>query len=278
MPAPKNRHPSLLFFPLILLRSFAFPQSVSTCLALPLTTRLRVTNRILTTTITPDAPIMLSGRGESEVSTQTLGLRGTRPMAIPTPPNAPSENGQDMEFWWNDLCNTHHKGRCPPFELVTFTLSPSPVSHPTSPPCTALTQAARACAGPRGAGTWSRPRACARAGGQLTRLRALLLQRGMGFLTPASACPLPVPLQTRKWPPPGDAHALRHTHTAAVTPAGPDPDADPERGVAVFYPSHATALAAARRLGMEDAKIMVSSNATKLEAWMLGKSFEGEDD
>jgi hypothetical protein len=114
---------------------------------------------------------------------------------------------------------------------------------------------------------------------------------------------------------PGDARALRHTHTAAVTPAGPDPDADPEephpsvlvtpgpaaanpvpaaanpvparvprvvqygiRGVAVFYPSHATALAAARRLGMEDAKIMVSSNATKLEAWMLGKSFEGEDD
>jgi hypothetical protein len=107
---------------------------------------------------------------------------------------------------------------------------------------------------------------------------------------------------------PGDAHTLPHTHTAAVTPAGPDPDADPEeprpsvlvtpgpatanpvptrvpcvvqygiRGVAMFYPSHAMALAATFRLGMEDAKIMVSSNAAKLEAWMLGKSFEGEDD
>jgi hypothetical protein len=46
----------------------------------------------------------------------------------------------------------------------------------------------------------------------------------------------------------------------------------------VFYPSHAAALAAAGRLGMEHPKIMVSSNAAKLKAWMLGKSFVGEDD
>ncbi|KAJ7789995.1 hypothetical protein B0H13DRAFT_1936320 [Mycena leptocephala] len=48
-------------------------------------------------------------------------------------------------------------------------------------------------------------------------------------------------------------------------------------GVTVFYNSHADALAAAGRLGMPDAKIMVSDNPDKLEAWMLGKPFRGED-
>ncbi|KAJ7891187.1 hypothetical protein B0H14DRAFT_2560783 [Mycena olivaceomarginata] len=39
-----------------------------------------------------------------------------------------------------------------------------------------------------------------------------------------------------------------------------------------------SAQAAAGRLGMSDAKIMVSENAEKLQAWMLGERFFGEDD
>jgi hypothetical protein len=35
---------------------------------------------------------------------------------------------------------------------------------------------------------------------------------------------------------------------------------------------------AAGRLGMPAAKIMVSENTEKLQAWMLGEPFLGEDD
>jgi hypothetical protein len=47
--------------------------------------------------------------------------------------------------------------------------------------------------------------------------------------------------------------------------------------VAVFYHSHAAALAAAHSLNRPTAKIMVSDNIEKLEAWMFGKPFVGED-
>ncbi|KAJ7784791.1 hypothetical protein B0H14DRAFT_3506994 [Mycena olivaceomarginata] len=272
----------------------------------------------------------------------------------------------DMEFWWNDLCNTHHKGLCLPFELVTFMLSPSPVSHPTSPPCTAPTQVlapARALVGlalgpapvpvpvpapvPAAADAPAHPPAPAGNGFLDAGIRVYPMPAALPFAAsrpssslssssssastvkkeedvttpklrlnvPPCVSPLthvqltPTPTRyARDMATPGDARALPHTHTAVVTPAGPDPDADPEeprpsvlampgpaapnpvpahvprvvqygiRGVAVFYLSHATALAVARHLGMEDTKIMVSSNAAKLEAWMLGKSFEGEDD
>ncbi|KAJ7795047.1 hypothetical protein B0H14DRAFT_3496439 [Mycena olivaceomarginata] len=49
-------------------------------------------------------------------------------------------------------------------------------------------------------------------------------------------------------------------------------------GVAVFYHSHAAVLAAARSLNRPTAKIMVSDNIEKLEAWMFGKPFVGEDE
>ncbi|KAJ7850848.1 hypothetical protein B0H13DRAFT_2360508 [Mycena leptocephala] len=47
--------------------------------------------------------------------------------------------------------------------------------------------------------------------------------------------------------------------------------------VAVFYNSFAAARAAAVTLELPDAKIMVSDNPEKLEAWMTGKPFVGED-
>ncbi|KAJ7736631.1 hypothetical protein B0H16DRAFT_1730678 [Mycena metata] len=48
------------------------------------------------------------------------------------------------------------------------------------------------------------------------------------------------------------------------------------RGVSVFYPSNESARAAALSLGIEP-KIMMSENVEKLEAWMSGETFLGED-
>ncbi|KAJ6631804.1 hypothetical protein B0H10DRAFT_2206220 [Mycena sp. CBHHK59/15] len=50
------------------------------------------------------------------------------------------------------------------------------------------------------------------------------------------------------------------------------------RGVAMFYPSHDAAKTAATKLGLVNAKIMVSDNPDKLEAWMTNQPFVGEDD
>jgi hypothetical protein len=44
-------------------------------------------------------------------------------------------------------------------------------------------------------------------------------------------------------------------------------------GIAVFYNTYA----AASSLDLPDARIMVSDNADKLEAWMTGKPFVGEE-
>ncbi|KAJ7619949.1 hypothetical protein DFH06DRAFT_1341782 [Mycena polygramma] len=69
----------------------------------------------------------------------------------------------------------------------------------------------------------------------------------------------------------------------APAPRAPSPRAEPAvrqygiRGVAVFYSSFAAAKAAAKKLGLPDSKIMVSSNVEKLEAWMTGEPFLGED-
>ncbi|KAJ7719859.1 hypothetical protein B0H14DRAFT_3521128 [Mycena olivaceomarginata] len=64
---------------------------------------------------------------------------------------------------------------------------------------------------------------------------------------------------------------------APATPA-PAPRQYAIRGVAVFYHSHGAALVAARSLNRPTAKIMVSDNIEKLEAWMFGKPFVGEDE
>ncbi|KAJ6621291.1 hypothetical protein B0H10DRAFT_2215224 [Mycena sp. CBHHK59/15] len=50
------------------------------------------------------------------------------------------------------------------------------------------------------------------------------------------------------------------------------------RGVSMFYPTYHAAYAAAMSLGIAEPKIMVSRNIAKLEAWILGLPFEGEDD
>jgi hypothetical protein len=73
-----------------------------------------------------------------------------------------------------------------------------------------------------------------------------------------------------------------------VTPAPADVAADMAaeraphyygiRGVSVFYHTHAAAMAAASSLQLAEPQIMVSRNVEKLERWMLGEPFEGEDE
>jgi hypothetical protein len=69
----------------------------------------------------------------------------------------------------------------------------------------------------------------------------------------------------------------------APAPVPPAPPAAPVvqygiRGVSVFYSSHAAALGAATRLVLDNPRIMMTSNIEKLESWMRGDPFVGEDD
>jgi hypothetical protein len=65
---------------------------------------------------------------------------------------------------------------------------------------------------------------------------------------------------------------------AAPAADAPAPTMYGIRGVAVMYPTHSAALAAARLLNLAEPKIMVTSNASKLEAWITMKKFVGEDE
>ncbi|KAJ7179969.1 hypothetical protein C8R43DRAFT_941707 [Mycena crocata] len=49
------------------------------------------------------------------------------------------------------------------------------------------------------------------------------------------------------------------------------------RRVGIFYSSRESAYAAARSLGLEGSKIMVTDNLEKLEAWITGRPFVGDD-
>ncbi|KAJ7302848.1 hypothetical protein DFH08DRAFT_977557 [Mycena albidolilacea] len=66
--------------------------------------------------------------------------------------------------------------------------------------------------------------------------------------------------------------------TAAPAADAPAPAMYGIRGVAVMYPTHSAALPAARRLNLVEPKIMATSNASKLEAWITMKKFVGEDE
>ncbi|KAJ7900470.1 hypothetical protein B0H13DRAFT_2336575 [Mycena leptocephala] len=84
----------------------------------------------------------------------------------------------------------------------------------------------------------------------------------------AANAPLPSILVT---PGPAAAAPPPPAATAHITQYG-------IRGVGVFYDSYASARAAAQRLGLSGAKIMVTDNAEKLEAWITGQPFIGEDE
>ncbi|KAF8137812.1 hypothetical protein K438DRAFT_1996669 [Mycena galopus ATCC 62051] len=45
---------------------------------------------------------------------------------------------RELEHWWREKCVEEHKGHCPPFETVTFTLNPPYSTHPSSQPCTRI--------------------------------------------------------------------------------------------------------------------------------------------
>ncbi|KAF8171719.1 hypothetical protein K438DRAFT_1773021 [Mycena galopus ATCC 62051] len=48
---------------------------------------------------------------------------------------------RELEHWWVEKCVAEHKGRCPPFELLTFSLDPPYSTHPSSSPCTRISTA-----------------------------------------------------------------------------------------------------------------------------------------
>ncbi|KAF8157580.1 hypothetical protein K438DRAFT_1777216 [Mycena galopus ATCC 62051] len=48
---------------------------------------------------------------------------------------------RELEHWWGEKCVAEHKGRCPPFESVTFSLDPPYSTHPSSSPCTCISTA-----------------------------------------------------------------------------------------------------------------------------------------
>ncbi|KAF8126857.1 hypothetical protein K438DRAFT_2001198 [Mycena galopus ATCC 62051] len=45
---------------------------------------------------------------------------------------------RELEHWWREKCVEEHKGHCPPFETVTFTLNPPYSTLPSSQPCTRI--------------------------------------------------------------------------------------------------------------------------------------------
>ncbi|KAJ6631639.1 hypothetical protein B0H10DRAFT_2207262 [Mycena sp. CBHHK59/15] len=86
-----------------------------------------------------------------------------------------------------------------------------------------------------------------------------------------------VPDNSPATPPPGPVTPGPAPVTPART-ARPSVHSYGIRGVAVFYPSHDAAKTAATKLGLVNAKIMVSDNPDKLEAWMTNQPFVREDD
>ncbi|KAJ6458080.1 hypothetical protein C8R47DRAFT_1227221 [Mycena vitilis] len=272
----------------------------------------------------------------------------------------------ELRAWWTMMCNAHHGAGCPPFEPRTFSLHVSPVTHPSSQPCTravpAASSSAAAASSSAPTASSSAPAASSSAAVHVpafptaapspfnasssssTSTSSWRTTTTAASPTPKKEEPAspamprsPVPRVTPntriQLTPAGVARgntlvsvaqraedaadradaaiarltgsvSLLATPTAAANaamatvmvtprpetasalapgPRPPSPRADPPvrqygiRGVAVFYSSFAAAKAAAKKLGLPDSKIMVSSNVDKLEAWMTGEPFLGED-
>ncbi|KAJ7880720.1 hypothetical protein B0H14DRAFT_2566121 [Mycena olivaceomarginata] len=246
----------------------------------------------------------------------------------------------EAERLWADLCATEHRGGCPAFEPVTFTLDPPANTHPSSVPCTipilglpprvvlptqeptsrvlpmpagspftstvsgslTLSGSSASLGSSTSSGTASfiSPAALERPAARYTphsgaahtdqpglRQRPQLLNaKGTTRRNPPPQRPLVLPsrLSTRRpvllprslAPPSSSPLVATDANTALIAAVPATPGACPI--VAVFYHSHAAALAAAHSLNRPTAKIMVSDNIEKLEAWMFGKPFVGEDE
>ncbi|KAJ7366605.1 hypothetical protein DFH08DRAFT_797545 [Mycena albidolilacea] len=216
----------------------------------------------------------------------------------------------ELEQWWRVQCSAHHPGACPEFEAVNFTLDPPSNTHPSTPACnrapaapvdscTAMFAPVRAAEDPT---IRVRPMA---AGSPFAASPQPKREEGEASLKREDTEPslhLNVPprvhaLTRVQLTPTGHARgtalvAARTTHQASppppasvrpsvlVTPAPANFAAErgPRyygiRGVSVFYHTHA---AAATSLQLTEPHIMVSRNVEKLERWMFGEPFEGED-
>ncbi|KAJ7019262.1 hypothetical protein C8F04DRAFT_1197911 [Mycena alexandri] len=291
----------------------------------------------------------------------------------------------EMEFWWGLKCQELHTHGCPPFETVTFTLTPHPVLQPGPSPCTRrfpriaavptiphyFPPAAPAApvAGPSSvaapalvvpaaapspfnspgpststsrvipisssadelsssASSASSLSASSTSGvkkeeaaspivgspsiGRVldpsTRIHLtpagrahgeFLVARNSQLATPTratnapgepaspsstSAPASPSPPASRAPTSAADFPSVLITPNNAAAPApAPEPTPGPApriygvRGVGVFYDTFGSARRAARRLRLADSKIMVSTDPAKIEAWITGQPFNGED-
>ncbi|KAJ6511746.1 hypothetical protein DFH09DRAFT_1333634 [Mycena vulgaris] len=99
-----------------------------------------------------------------------------------------------------------------------------------------------------------------------------------GFIVSVVAMPAAAAAPPVAGPTAAAAHSLLATPAAG---AGPAPAAVVRqygvRGVGIFYDTWESVHTAAKKLGMDNSKIMVTENHDKLEAWILGKPFVGED-
>jgi hypothetical protein len=219
----------------------------------------------------------------------------------------------ELEQWWRVQCSAHHQGACPEFEAVNFTLDPPSNTHPSTPACnrapaapvdscTAMFAPVRAAEDPT---IRVRPMA---AGSPFAASPQPKREEGEASLKREDTEPslhLNVPPRVHalthvQLTPTGHARgtalvAARATHQASppppasvrpsvlVTPAPANSAAErgPRyygiRGVSVFYHTHVAAAAAATSLQLTEPHIMVSRNVEKLERWMFGEPFEGED-
>ncbi|KAJ7896112.1 hypothetical protein B0H14DRAFT_2558530 [Mycena olivaceomarginata] len=262
----------------------------------------------------------------------------------------------EAERLWADLCATEHRGGCPAFEPVTFTLDPPANTHPSSVPCTipilglpprvvlpTQEPTSRVLPMPAGSPFTSTVSGSLTLSGSSASLGSSTSSGTASFIVsptpkqePASpqlhlnVPPRVTPLTQVQLTPtsqacgnvlvaeceghhtaqpsttatPCSAEQVEHTTPRAapqeprpsvlITPVATDANtaliaavpATPAPApcqyvicsVAVFYHSHAAALAAAHSLNRPTAKIMVSDNIEKLEAWMFGKPFVGEDE
>ncbi|KAJ7206095.1 hypothetical protein GGX14DRAFT_568556 [Mycena pura] len=144
----------------------------------------------------------------------------------------------ELELWWRAQCAARHRGACPAFETVNFTLDPPTNTHPSTPACN------RAPIAPvRGADD------------PTIRVFALSPQPKREDTQPSLHLNLP-PRDPLTRGPPANA-AERGPRYYGI------------RGVSVFYHTHAAA---------SEPHIMVSRDVEKLERWMLGEPFKEEDE
>ncbi|KAJ7355975.1 hypothetical protein DFH08DRAFT_803899 [Mycena albidolilacea] len=204
----------------------------------------------------------------------------------------------ELEQWWRVQCSAHHQGACPKFEAVNFTLDPPSNTHPSTPACnhvpaapvdSCTTMFAPVCAAkdptirvrPMAVGlpfaALPQPKREEGEGSLKREDTEPSLHLNLTSMGHARGTALVAAHVTHQASPPLPA-SVRPSVLVTPAPANSATERGPRyygiRGVSVFYHTHAVA---ATSLQLAEPHIMVSRNVEKLERWMFGKPFKGED-